>query len=299
MDRRATIPSLTGVAGAAQTRPYLLMLSCLLALLLFVSSHAAAQVDPWEFEVYPYLTETRGTFEFESDNAVVAKGHNQPGSGTAAGTFPSQSMWYNQYEFTYGLTDRIEAAVYLNLAQPRGEGSWYAGSKYRLRGRLFDEGVLPVDLGWYVELEWHKTPQFDDDELELELRPIMERDIGPWSFIANPTFEKPIFIGVDKNKGFEFGYSSAIYYRWKRYLSPGIEFYGASGNIDNSDPLHKQQHYVFPVVWGALPYCVEYNVGPGIGLTRGSDQVIMKFNLELERFVGAIFRPSLDSDWFF
>ena len=44
---------------------------------------------------------------------------------------------------------------------------------------------------------------------------------------------------------------------------------------------------------------IEYNVGSGFGLTRGSDHGIMKFNIELERFVGAIFGPSSDSGWFF
>lgn len=259
---------------------------------------AAAQLDPWEFEVYPYATLGRGMAEIEMDNAVVARGHSQEG-GTAAGTFPSRGTWYNQYEFTYGLTDRIEAAAYLTLAQPSGHGLWYSGSKFRLRGRLFDQDVLPVDLGWYAELEWHKTPQFDANELELELRPIIEKDWGPFSLVLNPKFEKAIFVGPDRNKGFEFGYVNGIYYRYRRYLSPGVEFYGAIGKIDDSDPLHSQQHYVFPVLWGELPRGFEYSVGPGIGLTRGSDQVVVKFNLELERFVGAIFGPSADSGWFF
>lgn len=261
--------------------------------------YATAQVDPWEFEVYPYATESRGVLELETDNAVVAQGHNESGDGTAAGTFPSQSMWYNQYELTYGLTDRIEGAAYLNLAMPRGEGFWWAGSKFRLRGRLFDEVTLPVNLGWYLELEWHKTPQFDDDEMELEMRPIIEKDFGRLSIVANPKFEKAIFLGPDKNKGFEFGYASGVYYRWMRYLSPGLEFYGAIGNIDDSDPLSTQQHYIFPVIWGELPHGIEYNVGPGIGMTRGSDQVIVKFNLELEKFVGALFGPSSETGWFF
>lgn len=273
-------------------------LFCAVAILL-LARPVLAQVDPWEFEVYPYATEGRGVIELETDNAVVPNGHSQGGNGTAAGTFPSQAMWYNQYELTYGLTDRIEAAAYLNLAMPSGRGLWYAGSKYRLRGRLFDEEVLPVNLGWYVELEWHKTPQFDDNELELELRPIIEKDIGRWSLIVDPIFEKPIFLGPDKNKGFEFGYASAVYYRWMRYLSPGVEFYGAPGNIDDNDPLNAQQHYIFAVAWGKLPHGIEYNLGPGFGLTRGSDRVIMKFNVELETFVGTIFGPSSDSGWFF
>lgn len=266
---------------------------------LGISHIAEAQVDPWEFEVYPYATESRGVAELEMDNAVVVNGHSQGDDGTAAGTYKSQDMWYNQYELTYGLTDRIEAAAYLNLAKPSGAGYQYAGSKFRLRGRLFDPGVLPIDLGWYTELEWHQTPQFDDDQLELELRLIAEKDVGAFSFVVNAQFEKPIFVGPDKNKGFEFGYSNAVYYRWKRYLSPGLEFYGATGNIDDNDPLTEQQHYIFPVLWGELPHGIEYNVGPGFGLTGGSDHVIVKFNLEFEHFIGALFSPSSETGWFF
>ncbi len=257
----------------------------------------AAQVDPWEFEVYPYTTMGRGVIELESLNSVVASGHRGDG-GTSAGTLPSQSMWRTAVELTYGLTDRIEAAAYVNLAKPNGHQFQYAGSKFRLRGSLFDQGRLPVDFGWYAELEWHQVPKFDDQELELELRPIIEKDFGPIMIILNPKFEKTL-AGPDRNKGFEFGYVAGSYYRWKRYLSPGIEFYGGIGNINDTDPVNEQQHYVFPVIRGELPYRIEYNFGVGFGLTRGSDPVILKFNVELEKFIGAIFGPSSSSGWFF
>ncbi len=57
--------------------------------------------------------------ELETDNTVVPSGHSQSGIGTAKGTYPSQGMWYNAYELTYGLTDRIEAAAYLNMAMSK------------------------------------------------------------------------------------------------------------------------------------------------------------------------------------
>jgi hypothetical protein len=272
--------------------------SFLAAAALVLANCAAAQIDPWEFEVYPYATEGRGVVELETDNAVVPNGHSQGGNGTAAGTFRSQGMWYNGNELTYGLTDRIEAAAYLDFAQPAGHGFWWAGDKVRLRGRLFDEDVLPVNLGWYVELEWHKTPQFDDADLELELKPIIEKDFGRLSLILNPVFEKPLY-GRGHDQGFEFGYRNGAYYRWMRYLSPGVEFYGGAGLIDDNDPLSKQQHYIFPVMWGELPHRVQYNIGPGFGLTRGSDHVIVKFNLEVEGFLGSLFGPSSDNGWFF
>jgi hypothetical protein len=297
LDSAGAGSSLKGFEASKQFG-FLAVVIGVISVLLLTSRPATAQVDAWEFEVYPYATEERGVVELEMLNGVVPNGHNQAGSGLSSGTFASQGSWFNSYELTYGLTDRIEAAVYLDLTQVRGHGLWYSGSKYRLRGRLFDQGVLPIDLGWYVELEWHKTPQFDDDELELELRPIMEKDIGPFSLMVDPIFEKPL-VGPDKNRGFEFGYVSGLYYRWMRYLSPGVEFYGGIGLIDDNDPLSEQQHYIFPVVWGQLPYGVEYNVGPGFGLSKGSDHVLVKFNFELERFIGSIFGPSSDSGWFF
>jgi hypothetical protein len=272
--------------------------SFLVVAAILLSNRAAAQVDPWEFEVYPYKTEGRGVVELETDNAAVPNGHSQGPDGTAKGTFRSQGMWYNGNELTYGLTDRIEAAAYVDFAQPDGHGFWWAGDKLRLRGRLFDEDVLPVNLGWYAELEWHKTPQFDDADLELELKPIIEKDFGRVSLVLNPVFEKPLY-GRGHDQGFEFGYRNGAYYRWTRYFSPGVEFYGGVGLIDDNDPLSAQQHYIFPVIWGALPYRVEYNAGPGFGLTRGSDRVIVKFNLEVEGFVGSLFGPSPEGSWFF
>ncbi len=259
---------------------------------------SAAQLDPWEFEVYPYQTLGRGTVELESLNSVVAKGHGSGGNGTSAGALPSNSMWRTAFELTYGLTDRIETAAYLNLAKPSGYGLQYAGAKFRLRGSLFDQGQLPLDLGWYIELESHRVPEFDDQKLELELRPIIQKDLGNFSVMLNPIFEK-VLDGPDKRHGFEFGYAAGIYYRWLRSLSPGLEFYGGIGNIRNTDPPKEQQHYVAPVIRGELSRGIEYNIGAGFGLTPGSDRMIVKFNLELEKFVGAIFGPSSGSGSFF
>jgi len=260
-----------------------------LAVGLLAAVAGRAQVDPWEFEVYPYATTPKGIAEFETDNAVVTAGHDEGGEGTAAGTIASGHMWFNAYEFNYGITDRLEAAVYLNLARPAGGRLRWAGDNLRLRGRLFEPGALPVDLGWYVELEWHQTPQFDDAVRELEVRPIIEKDFGPVTVQLNPKFEK-VLAGDGHNQGFEFGYAAAIRYRWRRRLSPSLEFYGGTGLIDQPDPAGEQQHYLFPAIWGQLPGGLEYNLGVGFGLTRGSDRTIVKLNLELERFVGALFR---------
>ncbi len=260
----------------------------LLAALLLIASLASAQVDPYEFEVYPYQTLGKGMVELESLNSFVPNGHSQGDSGTSAGDYPSDKIYRTAFELAYGLTDRIEGAVYLNLAHPNGASLQYAGSKYRLRGSLFEQGELPVDLGWYLELEWHRTPQFDGNELELEFKPIIEKDFHRFELDLNPIFEKPIFVGPNKNKGIEFGYAVGIYYNYLRALSPGLEFYGGIGLIDDNDPLHQQQHYIFPVIRGSLQSGLEYSFGPGFGLTRGSDRVLIKLNVGFEHFVGSM-----------
>ncbi len=264
---------------------------------LMCPGFSIAQVDPWEFEVYPYRTIGRGVLELEWLNGVVANGFTQGDNGTSGGTLPSQSMWRTALAAAYGLSDRIEAAAYVNLAKPKGRDLQYSGSKFRVRGSLFDQEQLPVDLGWYIELEYNRVPKFDDQKLELELRPIIQKDFGSFSFMVNPIFEK-VLVGPDKNKAFEFGYASGIYYRWLRSISPGLEFFGGIGNINDTDPRAEQQHYIFPVIRGDLPHGIEYNIGAGFGLTHGSDPVIIKFNLELEKFVGALFGPSSGSSWF-
>ena len=247
-----------------------------------------AQVDPFEFEVYPAQTVGKGMVEIESLNSFVPRGHTHGDAGTSAGDYPSDRMYRTALEFTYGLTDKVEAAAYLNLAHPDGSSLQYAGSKFRLRGSLFEQGELPVDLGWYAELEWNRTPQFDNEELELELKPIISKDWRRIQVALNPKFVKAL-VGPGKSDGLEFGYVAGIYYAYRRWLSPGLEFYGGAGLIDRTDPLHEQQHYIFPVHRGELSHGIEYNFGLGVGLTQGSDQLVAKFNIEFERFLGALF----------
>jgi hypothetical protein len=261
----------------------------LAALLGLLAAPARAGVDAWEFEVYPAQTAGKGMLEVESLNSFVASGHSKPDEGAGSEKYESQHMFRTSLELAYGITDRIEAAAYLNLAKPVDGPFQYAGSKYRLRGSLFDQGQLPVDLGWYAELEWNRTPRWDDQDLELELRPILSKDLGRFSLAVNPQFEK-VLVGSESSEGFEFKYSAALDYRWQRWLSPGLEVYGDIGLIDDVDSHRDQQHYVFPCLRGALPggLGLEWNLGVGFGLTPNSDDVITKLNIELERFVGPV-----------
>src|SRR5262249_33633480 len=77
-----------------------------------------------------------------------------------------------------------------------------------------------------------------------------------------------------------------------RALTPGVEFCGGVGNINNPEPTKEQQHCIFPVVKGELPHGLEYNFCAGVGPTSGSDHVFVKFNVELEKYIGTVLGPS-------
>src|SRR5262249_58119912 len=134
-------------------------------------------------------------------------------------------------------------------------------------GMFFEPGEYPVDLGWYTELEWHRTPQFDDAELELEVRPIVEKDLGRVQLIAEPIFEKPL-VAPDTSGGFEFGYVAGAYYSLWREFSPGVEFYGGGGPLFRGGPGPGQQPSVFSRVAGRLPYWRAYKLLVGTRLHR-------------------------------
>ena len=103
------------------------------------------------------------------------------------------------------------------------------------------------------------------------LRAELKGDVVIWI-----KFEKAIFVGPNKNKGFEFGYAAGVYFQWLRVVSPGIEFYGGIVFVDNSEPLQQQQYYIFPLLQGELPKGIAYNIGPGFGLTKNTDGFIFK-----------------------
>jgi len=99
-------------------------------------------------------------------------------------------VWYAatqlQTEFEWGITDHLELGLYATLApQPPGGLTGTAsltesnGFKERLRLRIADEGVLPVDMAFYGEVVEN------DVEIELEAKIILEKRFGHLRIAAN------------------------------------------------------------------------------------------------------------------
>ena len=107
-------------------------------------------------------------------------------------------VWYGstqfQTEIEYGLTDRLELAIYFTFV-PEPSARYASlptlmqgnGSKQRLRWRLADPGAWPIDVALYGEVA--ETER----EIELEAKIILQRRFGRLRLIANLWGEREFY----------------------------------------------------------------------------------------------------------
>src|SRR5262245_31268204 len=239
----------------------------------------AAAFNFFELEVYPATTEGKGLHELESLNSFVPAGRDREGhSGAGEEDDPKRHhLLRNSVEYNYGLTDKIDVALYLDTEKPNGEDVEFGGFRARARGSLWERGRYPVDLGWYFEVEM--PAQEEETQVELEFRPIISRDFGRFTIDLDPVFELPTV--TEERRTLEFNYLTRLGYRLSRVFSPALEFYGSLGQIRSIDPSREQEHYIFTVA-NLRVGGVNMQVGPGFGLTRAIDSLIVKFNVDYE-----------------
>ena len=259
---------------------------CLLAL----SAQSARALNFFELEVYPATTEGKGLHELESLTTYVANGR-APSEEEEAGEEPIRHrLFRTSLEYNVGLTDKIDLAAYVDLQHENAQEFEYAGSRFRLRGGFWEKGRFPIDLGWYFEAE---LPHNTKSDLELEFRPILSRDFGKVSIDLNPAFDLPTV--SHERRTLEFNYAARAYYRLSPVIEPAIEFYGGIGQIRDVEQSQAQDHYIFPVVYGKIFDGLKVAVGPGFGLNRGSDKVILKCHVDWEFTLGGGGSPTPNS----
>jgi hypothetical protein len=240
-------------------------------------TQSRADVDPFEFQVYGYQTQGKGNLDPELLSSYIVSGHKEGDGGTSP-TFASQSMMRYAIELEYGLTDKIDFAYYLNLARPDAGDLQYAGSKFRFRGRFAEAGELPIDLGWYSEIEWWSS-KFNDDQVEAEFMLTMQKDIGKWTFIVNAPDIDKVFVGNNRSEVFEIGYRGEASYQVAERTRLGLQIYGSPGKVNDVTPIGQQQQYVVPTVHTVLFDTLRASLGLGFGLTPGSDLFFLKANI--------------------
>ncbi len=124
----------------------------------------------------------------------------------------------------------------------------------------------------------YQERRFSPDTWTLEIRPIIDKQIGPWYFPVNPAFEQSLK-GPGTKTGIEFTPAAKVSYDLTKVVSPGIEYYGTLGPVGNFPPTSQQQQQLYAVVDLNVDPRREINVGAPAGLTHGTDRLIIKLIL--------------------
>jgi hypothetical protein len=250
-------------------------------IVFFISLFSLQALHAQLYKVYGYQPAEAGELEFVLWNSYI------PSSNLSYNffgkTLDRKGLLAHSLELEYGLSNKFGIAAYLDFEDPKG------GSLKQVRTKaimahyaFFEKGSRPLDIAIYLEYIINNKAYKDYEELEIRL--ILEKDIGNFRIDFNPIFEKKTS-GSKAGEGLEFNYALGIYYSPNEegilssknlIIQPGIEFYGKMGEISDFKPLKGQRHYIFPTLDFYIGKRLHWQTGVGFGLTEASDDITIK-----------------------
>ena len=226
--------------------------------------------DNYEIQVYgsetvaPHATmvELHSNFTFEGSKQVED------------GVRPTEHAWHETLEITHGWNDWFETGFYLFTSVNRGYGWQWVGDHIRPRVRVPPSWHWPVGVSLSAEFGYQR-PEYAVDTWSLEIRPIVDKQVGKFYLAFDPTLERSFHgesvpAGVEFSPNFKFGYDIT------RRVNAGIEYYGALGPITGFDRIHNQEQQIIPAIDLNLGKNWEFNFGVGVGMTGSTDHLLCK-----------------------
>jgi hypothetical protein len=248
---------------------------CFLFLVVFLAVPCPAQ-DNYEIQVYGSDTvPPQSTMVELHSNFTVDGSEPLPGSNkTAEELYPTNHALHETVEITTGLNDWSELGFYIFTSEKSGYGIQWVGSHIRPRVRAPDRWHWPVGVSLSAEFGYQR-PVFATDTWTLELRPIIDKQIGRWYLATNLALDRS-FHGQSVNQGVTFAPAGKISYDFTRVVSAGFEYYADYGEFIDPATLHNQQQQLFAVSDLNVSPKWEINFGVGLGPTSSTDRLIIK-----------------------
>lgn len=255
-------------------------ISIIMVISLFFSFTLHAQF----YKVYGYQPVEAGELELVLWNSYIAS------SNLYYNYFDNersrQDLLAHSIELEYGLSNKFGVALYFDFEHPKGDSFKFVRTKALMaHWAFFEKGSRPLDIALYLEYIIHNKKYKDYEELEVRL--ILEKDIGAFRLDFNPIFEKKTS-GSKVDEGLEFNYAMGLYYMVEGIqvnknfaIRPGLEFYGKMGEISDFKPKSEQQHYIFPTLDFFIGKRLKWHLGVGFGLTDAADKITIKSILSI------------------
>ena len=239
-----------------------------LAGFLFASAAQAAG-----FKVYGYKTRKMGEVELVYFNNYFLKSDlNQTFFNRE---LPMEGHLSHSFEIEYGFSNRWTVSLYVDAEQPKGEKVRFTRLRsVFFRYRFFEKGDRFFDTAIYAEYYIPRKSYKNEEELEVKL--ILEKDLGSRGrIVLNPSVEKALS-GPEVEEGLKFNYAAGLYLNPAQWMRLGVEFFGKMGEIAHYSGISNKRHWVFPSMKLKLLGRIGWDVGVGFGLTDVSDDIIIK-----------------------
>jgi hypothetical protein len=202
----------------------------------------------------------------------------QGGKDTVDGVYGTEHQLHETVEITQGIADWFETGFYIFTSANPNQGGWqWVGDHIRPRARIPPSWNWPVGVSLSLEFGYQRHA-FSPDTWTLEMRPIIDKQIERWYLSFNPTLDRS-FHGSNVGQGVVFSPNFKAGYDITKKVNVGLEYYGGLGPLGNFDPLREQQQQIVPCIDLNLSPQWEFNFGVGVGVTRGTDHLVVKMIL--------------------
>ncbi len=144
----------------------------------------------------------------------------------ADGVVPTEHQWHETIEITHGVNDWFEVGWYIFTAiGPDGHNWDWVGDHIRPRVRAPEDWKWPVGASISFEFGYQRR-SYSTDTWTLEIRPIIDKQIGRWYMAFNPTLDRS-FHGLSVHQGLVFSPDVKVgYERVTKKVQAGFEYYG-------------------------------------------------------------------------
>ena len=198
--------------------------------------------------------------------------------GFLDGVYGTEHQLHETVEITQGITDWFETGLYIFTSfNPHQDGWQWVGNHIRPRVRVPESWHWPVGVSVSLEFGYQRYV-FSPDTWTLEIRPIIDKQIGRLYMALNPVLDRS-FHGPSVSQGLVFAPDFKACWDFTPKINAGLEYYSSLGPLGNFDPLYEQQQDIVPSVDLSLSPKWEFNFGVGVGMTRGTDHLLIKMIL--------------------
>ena len=226
--------------------------------------------DNYEIQVYGSETVAPRSTMIEIHSNFTVDGSK----AVQDGMLPTNHAMHETLELTQGITDWAEVGFYVFTSIQPNDGWQWVGDHIRPRVRVPEKWHWPVGVSLSTEFGYQRAA-FSPDTWTWEIRPIVDKKIGPWYFSFNPALDRS-FHGPGVNQGVAFSPNAKVSYDFTKKIAGGLEYYASYGSLSGFNALRDQQQQFFPTVDIDFAPEWEFNFGVGVGATRSTDHLIVK-----------------------